>query len=133
MKYLMLNDELDEYYSGNQHTWTLLWSVEDLENPQLLGSHRANDTAIDHNLYIHDDLAYLTNYCSGLRILDATQMGDGVAPELAFFDACNYCDSALFFGTWNNYPFFESRIVVVSSIELGMFVLKPDYEAIGLQ
>merc|ERR1712061_952347 len=81
----------------------------------------------------HNGTHYLTNYCSGLRILDATQIGDGVAPEMAFFDACDYCDSALFFGTWNNYPFFESRIVVVSSIELGMFVLKPDYEAIGLQ
>jgi len=133
MKYLMLNDELDEQLSGNQHTRTMMWTVEDLENPQLLGSHYADVKSIDHNLYIKDDLAYLTNYCSGLRILDATQIADGVAPEVSFFDACDYCDSALFFGTWNNYPFFQSRIVVVSSIELGMFVLKPDYEAIGLQ
>merc|ERR1712010_301285 len=51
MKYLMLNDELDEQLSGNQHTRTMMWTVEDLENPQLLGSHYAEDKAIDHNLY----------------------------------------------------------------------------------
>merc|ERR1712037_801541 len=118
MKYLMLNDELDEQLSGNQHTRTMMWTVEDLENPQLLGSHYAEDKAL---------------YCSGLRILDATQIGDAVAPEMAFFDVCDYCESALFFGSWNNYPFFESRNVVVSSIELGMFVLRPDYEKIGMQ
>merc|ERR1712018_456352 len=131
MSHLMLNDELDEQMSGNQHTRTMMWSVEDLENPKLVGSHYADVLSIDHNLYVRDDLAYLTNYCSGLRILDATQMASGVAPEMAFFDAADYCDAAIFMGTWSNYPFFESGNVVVSSIELGLFVLRPDYAAIG--
>merc|ERR1712214_229767 len=91
----------------------LYWSIEDLENPQHLGSHFADTESIDHNLYIKGDLAYLANYCSGLPILDATQMMDAKAPEVAFFDAVDYCDSAVFQGVWSNYPYFDSRNVVL--------------------
>ena len=119
----VMNDEADEISSGNPNTRTL-------ENPQLLGSHYADTESIDHNLYIKGDLAYLANYCSGLRILDATQMMDGKAPEVAFFDACDYCDSAVFSGVWSNYPYFDSRNIVVSSIELGLFILRPHYSEI---
>ena len=129
-KYVMMNDEADEVSSGNPNTRTLLWTVEDLENPIHLGSHFADTESIDHNLYIKGDLGYLANYCSGLRILDATQMMDAKAPEVAFFDACDYCDSAVFEGTWSNYPFFDSGNIVVSSIELGLFILRPNYDQI---
>jgi len=129
-KYVMMNDEADEVSSGNPNTRTLLWTVEDLENPMHLGSHFADTESIDHNLYIKGDLGYLANYCSGLRILDATQMMNAKAPELAFFDACDYCDSAVFEGVWSNYPFFDSGNVVLSSVELGLFILRPKYNQI---
>jgi hypothetical protein len=54
---------------------TLLWDVSDLTNPKLTGSHYAEMQSIDHNLYVQGDEAYLANYCSGLRILDATKIG----------------------------------------------------------
>merc|ERR1712117_880239 len=109
-------------FNFNEDTLTI---VDDLENPMHLGSHFADTESIDHNLYIKGDLGYLANYCSGLRILDATQMMDAKAPELAFFDACDYCDSAVFEGVWSNYPFFDSGNVVLSSVELGLFILRP--------
>ena len=74
-RYLMMNDEVDERQSGNPYTRTLLWNVEDLDNPFHIGSHFATVRSIDHNLYIRDNLAYLANYCSGLRILDSTKVG----------------------------------------------------------
>ena len=73
-KFLMMNDENDERESGNPYTRTLLWNVEDLENPYHAGSHFAKVRSIDHNLYIRGSLAYLANYCSGLRILDSTKV-----------------------------------------------------------
>lgn len=124
MKYVMMNDELDESRTSNKNTRTLLWSVEDLENPKLLGSHWAEVESIDHNLYIRGPVGYLANYCSGLRILDSTKMEDGKAPEVAFFDVADYCDEVSFKGAWSNYPYFDSKSIVVSSIELGLFVLK---------
>eukprot|EP00041_Stephanoeca_diplocostata_P012666 m.212421 g.212421 ORF g.212421 m.212421 type:complete len:470 (-) comp19043_c0_seq2:199-1608(-) len=126
MTHLMLNDELDEQNGPNPHTRTLLWNVESLEKPTLVGSHFADVTSIDHNLYIKGNYGYLANYCSGLRILDATQMEKGRAEEAAFFDMVDYCDSVTFKGAWSNYPYFASGNVVVSSIELGLFMLKPN-------
>lgn len=73
-KYLILNDELDEFDGSFSTTRTLLWNVEDLANPIHVGSHFADVESIDHNLYIQGNLAYLANYCSGLRILDSTQV-----------------------------------------------------------
>jgi len=124
MTHLMLNDELDEQSSSQKHTRTLLWDVVSLTEPKLTGSHYADVKSIDHNLYTLDGKGYLANYCSGLRVLDATQMADGKAPEVAFFDMVDYCDGVIFKGAWSNYPYFKSGTIVVSSIELGLFLLK---------
>lgn len=35
------------------------------------------------------------------------------------------CGLAIFSGAWNNYPFFESGVVVLSDIDRGLFLLKP--------
>ena len=50
---------------------------------------------------------------------------------MAYFDAADYCDSAEFQGVWSVYPFFDSGNVIMSSIELGLFILRPDYEQIS--
>jgi len=128
MTHLMLNDELDEQNGPNPHTRTLLWNVESLETPTLVGSHFADVTSIDHNLYIKGKYGYLANYCSGLRILDATQMEKGRAEEAGYFDMVDYCNSVTFKGAWSNYPYFASGNIVVSSIELGLFMLKADLD-----
>ena len=51
-------------------------------------------------------------------------MADGKAPEVASFDMVDYCDTVSFKGAWSNYPYFKSGNIVVSSIELGLFMLK---------
>lgn len=121
--YLMLNDELDEQNGPNPYTRTLLWDVTSLEDPHLVDSHWADEQSIDHNLYIKGGKAYLANYCSGLRILDASEMPNS-APELAFFDVAPYCDDVTFEGSWSVFPYFKSGAIAVSSIELGLFMLK---------
>jgi len=50
--HLLLNDELDELYGPTPNTRSLIWSVEDLEDPVLKGSFYSSKTATDHNLYI---------------------------------------------------------------------------------
>ena len=64
--------------------------------------------AIDHNLYVKGDRAYLTNYVSGLRVLDATSLETstrGDERELAFFDTSPEFSGVRFNGAWSNYPF----------------------------
>ena len=50
--HLLLNDELDEMFGLNPNTRSLIWSVEDLDKPKLIGSFYSSKQATDHNLYI---------------------------------------------------------------------------------
>jgi hypothetical protein len=66
---------------------------------------------------------YQSNYKSGLRLLD---ISDRENPrEVGFFKTYPGADAAAGFeGSWSNYPYFRSGIIVVSSIGEGLFVLK---------
>jgi len=120
-KRFFFNDELDEYYGGASKTRTHIMNVEDLINPEYLGYHIGRTAAIDHNLYVHDDLCYQANYRAGLNIL---RIGDPNLEEVGFFDIYPSSDAARFNGAWSVYPYFPSGNVVVSGIEQGLFVLR---------
>jgi len=121
--FLLLNDELDESRGPTKNTRTMIWDVQDLEDPHKTGSHYAVNEAVDHNLYIRGDYAYLSNYCDGLRVLDVKNIQDNEVPEVAYVDIADYCNSADFEGAWSSYPYFPSGHIVVSSIELGLFTI----------
>ena len=123
-KHFLLDDELDEQKSGVNST-TYIWDVADLDAPSVTGKYVGPSTAIDHNLYIRGNRAYQSNYRSGLRILDISNIGAASLSELAFFDVYPVDDAPAFNGAWSNYPFFASGIVLVGGIEQGLFVLKP--------
>ncbi|MBR9991400.1 MAG: choice-of-anchor B family protein [Gemmatimonadetes bacterium] len=122
-RYFYMNDELDEMQGFTAKTRTLVWDLADLEDPQLVREHMGVEPAIDHNLYIRGDLMYQSNYRSGLRILD---ISDRENPrEVAFFKTYPGDDAdPQFDGSWSNYPYFDSGIIIVSSIGEGLFVLK---------
>ena len=67
---------------------------------------------------------YESNYCAGLRILDISGIENGNVTEVGFFDVAPDCERRAFRGTWSNYPYFRSGIIIVSSIERGLFILK---------
>ena len=122
-RYFYMNDELDELGGSVDRTRTLVWDVTDLDDPILVKEYFADNTASDHNLYIKGDLMYQSNYVSGLRILD---ISDRENPELVgFFDTVPWSpDAPGFDGSWSNYPFFESGIIIVSSGAEGMFIVR---------
>src|SRR5690606_14020982 len=107
-----------------ERTRTLIWDVSDLEDPVLVGQHLGPDNATDHNLFITGNRMYLANYQAGFRVVDVS---DPRAPrEIGHFDTTPYEGNASgFFGAWGSYPFFPSGNVVVSSMQEGLFVLKP--------
>lgn len=82
--------------------------------------------AIDHNQYIHNGYSFQANYRAGLRVIDLAGIAEGSLAEVAFFDVYPNDDAAQFNGAWSNYPFFDSGIVIVSGIEQGLFVLRPN-------
>ncbi len=123
-RYFYQNDELDEAQGKAEHTRTLVWDLKDLDNPKLIDELTLPEKSIDHNLYVKGDKMYQANYKSGLRILDVSEPTQ--PEEVAHFDTQPYGDnSSGFQGAWSNYPYFDSGIVVVSSIGEGLFVLEP--------
>lgn len=123
-RWFLLDDELDEQGLGH-NTKTRFWDVTDLDLPTVAFTYTAAVPAIDHNLYVKGNLAYLANYKSGLRILDLTDIESHSIEEVGFFDTFPSSDSASFDGAWSSYPYFESGTVIVSDISSGLFVLSP--------
>ncbi len=123
--YMLSNDELDEENFGH-NTRTYIWNMSDLESPVLMGFYEGPKNSIDHNIYIKGKLAYLTNYSSGLRIVDISDIGNANLNEIASFDSFPNHDNASFDGAWSNYPYFESGNIILSDFEEGLLILSPN-------
>ncbi len=122
-RYFFMNDEGDEIAGSAPRTRTLIWDVQDLDDPVLLAEHLGTTAASDHNLYVQRNLMYQSNYVSGLRILDVSDPANPV--EIGFFDTVPQGgDDPGFAGSWSNYPFFESGTILVTSMREGLFLLK---------
>ncbi|MDE2981940.1 MAG: choice-of-anchor B family protein [Gemmatimonadota bacterium] len=116
-RFFYMNDEGDEPQGLVEGTRTLIWDVEDLDEPILAAEYIASTPDTDHNLYIRDNLMYQSNYGAGLRILDITDRTDPV--EIAYFDNSPYGGAS-----WSNYPYFESGVVVMTSTGDGLFIVR---------
>lgn len=129
-RYFFQNDELDELMGNVERTRTMVWDVTDLDDPQLLKEFYIDIPSSDHNLYIKGDKMYQSNYVSGLQVIDVS---DAANPKkVGEFDTNPFTDDAPgFAGTWSNYPFFKSGVVVMTSGREGMFVLETNEEAIN--
>jgi choice-of-anchor B domain-containing protein len=124
-RHLLVDDELDEARTNNgiERTRTLVFDVSDLDNPTLVKEFLGETAAADHNQYVRGGYSYQANYTGGLRILDVS---DPEAPsEVGHFDTYPSSNFPSFDGAWSTYPFFDSGVVVVSSIAEGLFVLQP--------
>ena len=122
--FILMGDELDETSNSVTGTRTLIWDVENLDDPQLTGEHISNLQSTDHNQYISGELTYQSNYKAGLRILNTSQWSSGMLSEVAYFDVYPDNDAMGFSGSWSNYPFFSSGYIAISSIDRGVFVVK---------
>ncbi|MEL6717924.1 MAG: choice-of-anchor B family protein [Bacteroidota bacterium] len=124
-RYLLIDDETDE--SSTQNTRTHLFDLQNLDAPVYLGFHQHTTPAIDHNLYVKGRYAYLSNYRAGLRIMDLIDIGNANLTEKAFFDVYPTDDLRAYTGSWSNYPYFKSGNIIISSIDEGLFVVKPSF------
>ncbi len=123
-RYLLVNDELDESNFGH-NARTYVWDVSNLDAPVLVGYHQHALPVIDHNLYVHGQYVYQSDYEAGLRILRMDNLSQAALTEVAYFDTYPASNQAEFNGTWNNYRFPGSGIVIVTGIDEGLFVLEP--------
>ena len=119
-RYFYMNDEGDERRADR--TRTLIWDVEDLDDPQLVVEFLHETSAIDHNLYVHDGFLFEANYTSGLQVLDIS------VPDrpfrVAYFDTTPNNSDVSFNGTWSVYPYFSDGTIALSGRAEGLFLLQ---------
>jgi choice-of-anchor B domain-containing protein len=124
-RYFLANDELDEQNGYVRTQRTLIFDVTNLDEPEFIYAHDSGLTTIDHNLYIKGNLAFLSNYESGLRIWDLSDIDNQNIVEVGHFDTYPPSTSVSFNGQWSNYPYFESGVVIANDINNGLFILQP--------
>lgn len=126
-RFVLANDEWDEYCFG-WGTRTYFYDVTDLDNPFLSTYFEfVNSVSPDHNLFIKDGYVYEANYVAGVQVLDIRDLNNGTIRYAATFDL--YPESNALGehnGAWTVYPYFDSGILVASSIRGGLFVLQPN-------
>jgi choice-of-anchor B domain-containing protein len=121
--HFFMGDELDETGGAVATTRTLIWDLADLDDPVLAREYMADTKATDHNLYVLGNTMYQSNYKAGLRVFDVSDPQNPV--PVGHFDTVPYGgDDASMTGSWSNYPYFESGIVVVTSGNEGLFLVR---------
>jgi len=136
-RFFIVGDEVDETNIGF-NTRTLVFDMQDLDNPVLHYTYYGPSSAIDHNGYVRGNRFYLANYSAGMRILkvDGLYEDPPSMTEIDYFDVFPGHNNASFDGTWNVYPFFESGNLVVTGFggehtdgDGGLFILRdPNYD-----
>jgi choice-of-anchor B domain-containing protein len=127
-RYFYMNDEGDEASGLVTGTRTIIWDVQDLTDPIVAQEYVSDNPAVDHNLYVVGNVMYQSNYDSGLRLFDVSDP-ENIAP-IGFLDTVPFGeDGQGMGGSWSNYPYFKSGIVVVTSMQEGFFVARIRDEA----
>lgn len=102
-----------------------IWNITDPSEPVLVAEIH-DDLSRVHNLYIINQLAYVSYYSAGFKVFDVS---DPVEPELVYtFDTNEPLEAGSedgFNGAFGVYPFTPSGTVYVSDINFDLFVFTP--------
>ena len=132
---LLVCDEFDEFDAltglGVAKTRVLFFdrvgdTFDYVEGPCYTGP----NMSIDHNVFISDGFAYLSNYTYGLAVIDVRDMN---APTFfGKYDTYWGSNAPKFAGAWGVYPYLPSGNVLVSDINSGLYILGLDVDSDGL-
>jgi hypothetical protein len=96
-------------------------SLANLATPSLAGSWTGPTRAIDHNGFVRGNRYYMSNYSRGLTVLDISNPSSPV--EAGRMDTYPFGDGAGFVGAWGAYPYLHSRVVAISDINSGLYLV----------
>lgn len=120
-QFMFVHDELDEQRSV-LNTTLRIFSLANLNNPQLVGTWTGPTRAIDHNGFVRGNRYYMSNYTRGLTILDIT---NPASPTVAgSLDTYPFSDNAGFSGAWGVYPFLPSGTIAISDMNSGVYLAR---------
>ena len=151
-----MGDELDEIDNSGaliNKTRTIIIDLQNLDEPIRHFDYVSDTDAIDHNGYVKGSKFYLASYTSGLRVIDILNIGQKSIREVGYFDTYpldthdhgivnsnnrwgdpgghdgNKGQNSPFFnGAWSVYPYFQSRNIIISDINSGLFIVRKSSE-----
>jgi choice-of-anchor B domain-containing protein len=128
--YIFIQDELDEIRLGLNTTLRTL-DITDLASPTISSTWTGPDQSIDHNGFTKGNHYYMSNYRSGLTVLDVTDPNDiSITGSFDTYVVPSQ-NTAEFDGAWGTYPYLASGNLLVSDINYGLFVLKDNTSPTG--
>lgn len=117
-------------------SWVTAYDITDLSNIKELDRYRHNNSgSIGHNTYILNnpsvtgagtDYLWTSYYTDGITLVDASRPDNLV--EVGNFDSSPTHSGDGFNGAWGVYAYLPSGNVLISDIELGMYVVTPTYK-----
>lgn len=116
-RFLFICDEL----AGPLNNDITVWDISAPADPVRVAA-LADTSATVHNLYIRDELAFVSYYSAGFRLYDVS---DPTAPRLVDeYDTAPEVSGLGFDGAWGVYPFTPSGAIYVSDRTNGLFIFQ---------
>ncbi len=104
------------------------YDVSDLSNIELASTIQSSisELTIPHNTHFINDFIVNSYYRDGLQIVDVSRPDRMV--EVGRFDCATNYQGNGFNGAWGAYPYLPSNNVLISDMEMGLFVVQPSYK-----
>lgn len=101
-----------------------MWDVSTVPVLQQTDAYLANGVSIPHNAHIEGNLAFVSHYTLGIKVLDVSDPSNMV--ELAAYDTWPSDDGGTFNGCWGVFPYFQTNtnLIVASDMTTGLWVLE---------
>ncbi len=108
----------DELASPSENDITV-WDISDLQTPFLVDSFTDPDAYV-HNLYVHDDYAFVSYYRAGFRVFDVSDPTN--ISLIAEYDTDSTASGPGYGGNFGLYTFWGTDKILASDEENGLYI-----------
>lgn len=101
-----------------------VWDLSTLPTLQQASAYIANGISIPHNVHVDGNIAFLSHYTLGVKILDVSDPHN--ITEVGAYDTWPADDGSTFNGCWGVFPYFQGNpnLFVASDMSTGLYVLE---------
>lgn len=108
--------------------WIYAWDITDPSDAEIIDGIQTsygNGESVPHNVHVLNDYLVTSYYKDGVQIVDASRPHNLI--ETGYYDTSPLSGGG-FEGAWGVYPYFPSGLIIVSDMQEGLFVLRPNYQ-----